>query len=170
MASAEVYANACGVTLYLEPVPDGALWLNCDADCVDRILLNLLSNAIKNTPEGGAVRVSLRWEADACRISVADDGCGIAPEVLPHIFDRFRTEQPSLSGRQDGSGLGLALTKALVELHGGEIRVESAPGQGSRFTFSLSRTLPLTEAGTPQAAVRREALNSRARVELYRLK
>lgn len=170
VASAEVYANACGVTLYLEPVPDGALWLNCDADCVDRILLNLLSNAIKNTPEGGAVRVSLRWEADACRISVADDGCGIAPEVLPHIFDRFCTEQPSLSGRQDGSGLGLALAKALVELHGGEIRVESAPGQGSRFTFSLSRTLPLTEAGTPQAAVRREALNSRARVELYRLK
>ncbi len=103
---------------------------------VKQILLNLLSNAVKFTPDGGHVDVSAKLDTDKIEIAVRDTGVGIAPEDQAALFEEFR--QVGDSGRKaEGTGLGLALTKKFVELHGGAIRVQSSPGSGSTFTVSL---------------------------------
>jgi signal transduction histidine kinase len=98
-----------------------------------QILLNLLSNSIKFTPAGGRVAVQARLNGAGLEVAVSDTGIGIAPEDQGAVFEEFRQVGP----RAEGTGLGLALTKRFVELHGGAIRLESAPGQGSTFTFTL---------------------------------
>ena len=100
-----------------------------------QILLNLLSNAVKFTPENGSIAVTGKRLARAIEVSVSDNGIGIAPEDQAAIFEEF--SQLSGDYRSEGTGLGLALAKKLVELHGGAMRVESALGKGARFTFSL---------------------------------
>jgi CheY-like chemotaxis protein len=108
---------------------------------------NLLSNAVKFTPAGGQVEVVLAREAGEAAIRVSDSGIGIAPDFLPHVFDRFRQQDASITRRHGGLGLGLSIARQLVELHGGTIAVESA-GEGAGTTFSLR--LPLA-GPAPQA-------------------
>lgn len=103
-----------------------------------QIMNNLLSNAVKFTPTGGTVTVRLRdGEDGALVVDVADTGIGIRPEALERIFLPFVQEDSALGRRYEGTGLGLSLTKRLVELHGGRIEVDSAPGAGSRFTVVI---------------------------------
>ena len=114
---------------------------------VKQILLNLLSNAVKFTPEGGRIIVAARPADDMVEVSVTDTGIGIAPEDCKAVFEEFRQVGTDYTKKAEGTGLGLALTKKFVELHGGKIWVTSEVGKGSTFAF----TLPVT--ATPQAAV-----------------
>ncbi len=104
---------------------------------VKQILLNLLSNAVKFTPEGGRVDVNAALNGSAVRIAVKDTGIGIAPEDHAAVFEEFKQVGRDYTRKAEGTGLGLALTKRFVELHGGEIRLESRLGEGSTFTFTL---------------------------------
>jgi signal transduction histidine kinase len=102
-----------------------------------QIMLNLLSNAVKFTPEGGSVAVAARPFDSALEVSVADTGVGIAAEDQETVFEEFKQVGRDYTRKAEGTGLGLALTKRFVELHGGSIRLQSAPGKGSTFTFTL---------------------------------
>jgi signal transduction histidine kinase len=105
---------------------------------LQQVVSNLLTNAVKFTPEGGHVEVRLRRMADDAELCVRDTGRGIRPEFLPHVFDRFRQEEADERGRHGGLGLGLAITRHIVELHGGEIRAASeGVGRGASFTVRL---------------------------------
>ncbi len=108
-----------------------------DALRIRAVLNNLLANALRYTPAAGSVMVSVERIDNKARIEVSDTGNGIAPEALPHVFDRFYKGRDS-----SGTGLGLAIAKQLVQAHAGEIHAESTPEQGSRVWF----TLPITEA------------------------
>ena len=108
------------------------LWI--DPDLLEKVFFNLLSNAFKFTPEGGSVRIELTEEEDRVFIQVIDTGSGIQPGNLPHLFDRFYTEDRSM-----GTGIGLHLVKEYIHMHGGEIRVESEPGQRTTFTVCLRK-------------------------------
>jgi PAS domain S-box-containing protein len=109
-----------------------------DAARLQQIVWNLVSNAIKFTSRGGAVEVVLERHGPHARISVRDTGQGIEPKFLPHLFERFRQGDPSLSRRHGGLGLGLSIVRSLVELHGGRVRAHSAgEGQGSTFVVEL---------------------------------
>lgn len=112
-----------------------------DAVRLQQIAWNLMSNAIKFSPEGSTVRVSLQREGTHARLVVADAGVGIAPEFLPHLFDRFRQADASIARRFGGLGLGLTIVKQLVELHGGTVDAHSQ-GEGCGATFVI--TLPLS--------------------------
>jgi signal transduction histidine kinase len=102
-----------------------------------QILLNLLSNAVKFTPDGGRIDVSARRIDDNIIVAVHDTGIGIAPEDQEAVFEEFRQVGRHYTSKQEGTGLGLALTRRFVELHGGRISVESTPGKGSTFTFTI---------------------------------
>mgnify|MGYP000247155333 FL=1 len=108
------------------------LWI--DPDLLEKVFFNLLSNAFKFTPEGGSVRIELTEEGDRVFIQVIDTGSGIRPANLPHLFDRFYTEDRSM-----GTGIGLHLVKEYIHMHGGEIHVESEPGQRTTFTVCLRK-------------------------------
>lgn len=134
--------------------PPGPLVAELDHGRMLQVLANLLSNAIKFTPRGGTVEVGVEAASGGLRFSVADDGPGIPAAMLDAVFERFRQV-----GRDDprGHGLGLYISKCIVEAHGGRIWVESEPGHGSRFTF----TLPLH--GARRRPVRATASRSRGR-------
>jgi signal transduction histidine kinase len=103
-----------------------------------RIIVNLLSNALKFTPKGGRVTVRVEMTGEnAVRIAVADTGVGIAAEDLPHLFAKYEQAGSRSAQGENGTGLGLYITRQLVELHGGEIHVESEVGYGSTFSFTL---------------------------------
>jgi signal transduction histidine kinase len=104
---------------------------------VKQVLLNLLSNALKFTPEGGRIDVAATVTDNAIEISVSDTGVGIAAEDQAAVFEEFRQVGRHYTNKQEGTGLGLALTRRFVELHGGAIRLESEPGKGSTFTFTI---------------------------------
>ena len=110
-----------------------------DPTRIRQILYNLLSNAIKFTPTGGTVSVSVAHVLDepSVRITVSDTGIGISDEERDHIFDKFYQVGVTTDGVREGTGLGLAICQQLVEMHGGRIWVESEPGQGSQFHFTL---------------------------------
>ena len=108
------------------------LWI--DPDLLEKVLVNLLSNAFKFTPEGGSVRIELTEEGGRVFIRVIDTGSGIRPANLPHLFDRFYTEDRSM-----GTGIGLQLVKEYIHMHGGEIHVKSEPGQRTTFTVCLRK-------------------------------
>jgi signal transduction histidine kinase len=110
---------------------------HADERKVKQVLLNLLSNAVKFTPEGGRVDVTAQMDTDHVEIAVRDTGAGIAAEDQASLFEEFRQVGRDRLRKAEGTGLGLALTKRFVELHGGRIRVESAPGKGSTFAFTL---------------------------------
>jgi signal transduction histidine kinase len=109
--------------------------IEADERRLSQILFNLLSNAVKFTPEAGRVELSARMAGDSVEVSVADTGIGISAEDAGKIFEEFYQVRPGIP--HEGTGLGLALTKRLVELHGGEITLVTAPGAGSTFTFTL---------------------------------
>ena len=102
-----------------------------------QIFYNLLSNALKFTPDGGSILVKAEMTEDFAWISVSDTGIGIPPEEHESIFDKFHQVGAATSGMREGTGLGLPITKRLVEEHGGKIRVDSEPGRGSRFSFTI---------------------------------
>ena len=108
-----------------------------DMEKFDKVVYNLLSNAMKFTPEGGTISVRLKSERDRCILQVQDTGIGIVKEQIPHLFERFRQAEGSANRSYEGSGLGLALVKELVELHGGQVTLESVYGQGTTFTLWL---------------------------------
>jgi signal transduction histidine kinase len=117
-----------------------------DAVRLQQVLCNLLTNAVKFTPRGGEVEIALRPLPGRAAISVKDTGIGIAPEFLPHVFERFR-QHPSAARAHGGLGLGLAIARHLVELHGGEIAAESGgEGRGATFTVRLPLDEPLGAA------------------------
>jgi signal transduction histidine kinase len=120
--------------------------IEADERKVKQILFNLLSNAVKFTPAGGSVTLAARADGRQAIISVRDTGVGISPEEQASIFEEFYQLAPGMT--QEGTGLGLALTKRLVDLHGGELTVHSAPGAGSTFTvrLPLRRTAAATSA------------------------
>jgi signal transduction histidine kinase len=109
-----------------------------DPDRLQQVVWNLLSNAIKFTPEGGSIQLRLRRAGAHVEIAVTDTGDGIAADFLPHVFDRFRQADTGSRRRYGGLGLGLAIVRHLVELHGGTVNAESAGmGQGSTFRVLL---------------------------------
>jgi signal transduction histidine kinase len=135
-------AKAKGVQLRREFAKPECLVFG-DPHRLQQVVWHLVSNAIKFTPRGGLALVSVRSEGSDCEIGVTDTGTGIAQELLPFVFDRFWRADPSAEQRFSGLGLGLALAKRLVELHGGAITATSAgPNQGSTFTVTLPRVAP----------------------------
>jgi signal transduction histidine kinase len=133
-------ATKQGVQLSLELAP-GAVLIEGDERRLRQVIFNLLSNAVKFTPDGGSVVVASSQMDHEVQVSVTDTGPGIAPEDQERIFEEFQQTGVGVEQRE-GTGLGLALSKRLVELHGGRIWVESETGHGSRFVF----TLPAKEA------------------------
>lgn len=106
-----------------------------DPQRIDQVLRNLIENALKQTEEEGHITVTLKEEANSAKVTVEDDGKGIAKEDLPHIFERFYKVDESREN--EGTGLGLTLAKQIIEAHGGEIEVESVEGEGSQFSFTI---------------------------------
>jgi PAS domain S-box-containing protein len=130
-------ADAKGVSLISE-VESHDLLVHADRMRLEQVVMNLLSNAVKFTPRGGEIRIAVMQQREFATIVVSDTGQGIDPELLPHIFERFRQGDSSSTRRHGGLGLGLAIAHQLVRLHGGEIEVESAGlNEGSRFTVRL---------------------------------
>jgi signal transduction histidine kinase len=132
-----------------------------DRDLVHRVLANLLTNALKHTPRGTeiSVHVSLSEKGDAHVLCVRDTGEGVPKEFLTKIFDKFSQAESKKKNVRVGSGLGLAFCKLAVEAHGGRIWVESEPGRGSAFFFTLPRALPLKGGGpTPAEHPRRDPI------------
>ncbi|WP_025745646.1 sensor histidine kinase [Kallotenue papyrolyticum] len=150
--------DLCRNLRLLEPerriVCDNALELAVlgDPDALKQVLLILVDNALKFTPVTGTIRIATAAREQSVAISVQDTGIGIAPEALPHIFERFYRADSARTG--GGSGLGLAIAKTLIEHQGGTISVESAPGRGSTFTVVLPRAavaLPQEAQSAPVA-------------------
>ena len=143
-------ADAKGVRL--QPVLDSHATIVGDADRLQQIAWNLLTNAIKFTPRGGRVQIRLHREHSYVELTVADDGQGIDKAFMPHIFERFRQADPSSTRKVGGLGLGLAIVRSLVELHGGVVTARSeGAGRGSTFVVRLP-TAPL-RADRAQAQV-----------------
>jgi len=110
-----------------------------DAQHVGRVLFNLVGNALRHTPPGGQIRIRA-WRAGRdVRVEVRDSGEGIQPEDLEHLFERFYRGEKSRSRATGGAGLGLAIARGIVEAHGGRIEVDSQPGLGARFTFTIPK-------------------------------
>lgn len=164
------YAESKTIQLDFEPKQE-ELIMDYDPEKITAIVSNLLSNAIKFTPEGGKVKLEVgaldaelvrRLDSssgaslsdfplptsDFLQLTIADSGIGIPPEKLPHIFDRFYQADDASTRKAEGTGIGLALTKELVKLLGGEIQVESREGQGTTFSVFLpiTRNAPIAEA------------------------
>jgi signal transduction histidine kinase/CheY-like chemotaxis protein len=137
-----------------------------DPGRLQQVLWNLLSNAVKFTPNGGVVGVELAYGDEQATIRVVDSGIGIDPDFLPHVFDRFRQQDASITRQHGGLGLGLAIVRQLVELHGGTIAVDS-PGQGAGTTFTLH--LPLAQPAAAAPPGRAGAPEVRAQAPEHRL-
>ena len=121
------------------PAPSSSLQVKADRDRLEQILVNLLANALHYTEMGGKVHLAARAVAERIEFVVQDSGIGIAPEHLPHIFERFYRVDRSRSrkGNSGGSGIGLTIVRRLVEAQGGDIWIESEPGNGTTVHFSL---------------------------------
>jgi signal transduction histidine kinase len=119
-------------------MPDGPVWLDADLMRLSQVVSNLLNNAAKYTPEGGTIVLSTRREGNEVVVTVSDNGVGIPSDMLPRVFDLFTQVRDTLDRSRGGLGIGLALVKQLVEMHGGSITAESAgPGGGSAFRLRL---------------------------------
>ena len=122
-----------------------------DPDRIQQVVWNLLSNAVKFTPAGGRVSIRLRRAEGNARIEVTDSGKGISPQFLPHVFERFRQADATTQRLQGGLGLGLAISRQLVEMHGGAIRADS-PGEGRGAVFTVELPLASTLDAVPPPA------------------
>jgi CheY-like chemotaxis protein/anti-sigma regulatory factor (Ser/Thr protein kinase) len=135
-----------------------------DPDRIQQVVWNLLNNAVKFTDKGGRVSAQLRRVDAAVEIRVTDRGRGISPQFLPHVFDRFRQADATITRAQGGLGLGLSISRQLVELHGGTIRAESeGPGKGATFTVEL----PLGDVRSEVGWTGRAATSSGAAAEPF---
>lgn len=147
-------ANAKSIALNIQ-IDEAAGVVNGDPDRLQQIAWNLISNAIKFTGEGGhvSVKVECAESSEAVRLRVSDTGKGISPEFLPHVFDRFRQADSTTTRSHGGLGLGLAIVRQLIEIHGGRIRAESG-GEGKGATFiaefpSMDATRHQSQPATP---------------------
>ncbi len=139
-------AARAGVTLAVTGNLEDWPKLRADATKLRQIVLNLVSNAIKFTPDGGSVTLDLRaTPRGGFTIEVTDTGIGMRPEDIPAVLEPFRRLSPAHSAEYQGAGLGLPLTKALVELHGGDVEIVSTPGTGTRVTVTLPPHLAIRE-------------------------
>ena len=138
-------ATKHGIQLGLDVAPELGV-ISADERKFKQILLNLLSNAVKFTPDGGRVEVKATRSDGGIQVAVTDTGIGIAPQDQEAVFEEFRQVGTDYTSKQEGTGLGLALTRRFVELHGGRIWLTSAPGKGSTFYF----TIPDRPASTVQ--------------------
>ncbi len=130
----QLQAERAGLNLHMD-CPGSLPAVRADPVRVQQVLVNMIHNAIKFTPTGGEIFISARAEERNIVFSVRDTGVGIAPDVLPRIFERFYTADRARSG--GGTGLGLSIARHIIQAHGGQIWVESAPGAGSTFYFTL---------------------------------
>jgi CheY-like chemotaxis protein len=143
-------------------LPPAPLWLRADKDRLLQVLVNLLNNAAKYTDPGGHILVAAAREGDEAVVRIADNGVGIAPDKLPGIFELFVQEERSLDRAQGGLGIGLALVKRLIELHGGRVEADSeGQGKGSEFVVRMP-ALPV-ERGEEGGATPGTNSGSRAR-------
>jgi CheY-like chemotaxis protein len=131
-----------GITLKMELAPEADVRILADQRKLKQIMFNLLTNAVKFTPAGGTVDVNGERDGDFIKITVADTGLGIKKEDIPKLFQTFTQLESVYTKEYEGTGLGLALTRRLVELQGGRIWVKSLFGMGSRFSF----TIPLAQS------------------------
>ena len=113
--------------------------VTADRDKISQVIVNLLSNALKYTQNAGTVQVTVNGTHDAVEIKVKDTGIGIPPEDLPHIFERFYRADKSRNRLTGGAGIGLTITKAIIDAHGGSIKVTSRVGEGTEFIVSLPK-------------------------------
>jgi PAS domain S-box-containing protein len=133
-------------------LPATSLWVEADPTRLDQVVENLLNNAAKYTEPGGHIWVTARYEGEEIVLRVRDTGIGIAPELLPRVFDLFTQADRSLDRSQGGLGIGLTLVRRLVELHGGQVEAHSpGPGQGSEFVMRLP-ALPVASPGNSTQA------------------
>jgi signal transduction histidine kinase len=139
--SVELEIDRCGQRLTVA-LPEAPVWVRADAGRLVQVLINLLGNASKYTDAGGEVRLAVECEAETATVRVSDSGIGIAPAVLPHVFEPFMQVQSALPRSRMGIGIGLALVSSLVASHGGRVTAASAGlGQGSEFTVHLPLTV-----------------------------
>jgi PAS domain S-box-containing protein len=129
-------------------MPKQPIWVNADAARLEQVMVNLLTNAAKYTDQGGHIWLTVQQEGEEAVVRVRDTGVGIAPEILPRIFDLFTQAERSLDRSQGGLGIGLALVQRLVEMHEGTVTVSSELGQGSEFVVRL----PLVPAPQRQSS------------------
>jgi two-component system sensor histidine kinase KdpD len=130
-------AALAGQHTFTTEVPPGLPAVRADAQRIAQVLLNLVGNAAKYAPPGTRITVTAAHDGDYVRVSVADEGPGIAPEDRPHVFEAFRRGSDGHARQTKGAGLGLAICKGLVEAHGGRIWVEDHPGPGTTVSFTL---------------------------------
>ena len=152
-------AAAKSIELRFVPV-DGSIAVAGDPGRLQQLVSNLLSNAVKFTPERGSIEVALQKNGDRVQLLVRDNGIGIAPEFLPHVFDRFTQADTSAARRAGGLGIGLALVRHIALLHGGQVRADSpGVGRGATFTVELPAVSPamLAVPGKPLDERRRPA-------------
>jgi two-component system CheB/CheR fusion protein len=149
LQAVQAAAAAKEISLALSSDPGRAMILG-DPDRLQQIAWNLLSNAVKFTPRGGRVTVAVRLVDSHLELRVSDTGKGIAPGFLPHVFERFRQAEGRPSRAEHGLGLGLAIVRNLVELHGGTVRAES-PGEGQGATFTVTFPVPTLLLGARTA-------------------
>ncbi|CAN5349358.1 HAMP domain-containing sensor histidine kinase [soil metagenome] len=148
VAAAAPTFNRAGVTLSLDR-PDDCVVL-VDQDRLQEVLANLLSNALRHTPAGGRVTLGAVSSGQTVRLSVTDTGEGIDATHLPRVFERFYRIDSHRAHQHGGSGIGLAITRALVQAHDGRVQAHSAgPGKGSTFTITLPTAAPLSTEGEP---------------------
>jgi two-component system, sensor histidine kinase len=122
-------------------------WIHGDVVRIEQVLTNILTNAVKYTPPGGQIRVALRADGPDAVLSIEDSGCGISPSLLPFIFDMYVQADETIDRARGGLGIGLALVRRLVELHGGTVDASSdGEGHGSRFTVRLRKIPPAETA------------------------
>jgi signal transduction histidine kinase len=144
-ATSQLFADK-GIALETQ-LPERVPLVVADRDRLQQVLLNLLSNAVKFSPSrDGLVRVALTLEPERVRVDVTDNGVGVDPRDHDSIFEKFRQVGDTLTDKPRGTGLGLPISRQIVRQFGGELRVESVPGQGATFSF----TLPLTSAAGGQ--------------------
>jgi signal transduction histidine kinase len=132
-----------GVVLSAE-LESELLWISADVGLIERALENVLDNALRYTPEGGRIDIRLEPLADRLHIEIRDTGPGMAADEVPLVFNRFyRVANPNARVEDRGAGLGLAIAKRAVELHGGNIHCESQVGEGTTFRFDLPSETPV---------------------------
>jgi signal transduction histidine kinase len=140
---------------YYITVPEGPLWVDGDRQRLEQVFGNLLTNAIKYTPRGGAVQLDIRGDGQTVSVHVVDTGVGLAPEMQERVFEPFAQVDTSLERAQGGLGLGLALVRSIVQLHGGTVSAGSEGlGRGSRFSVNLPQTdaAVVTQSAPPDAS------------------
>ncbi len=137
----QLAAQQQGVTLRVEHPPQ-LPFVHADIGLIERVLANLIENALRYTPAGGRVTLSLTAAVNTVKLAIADSGCGIPAEDLPYVFERFYRVEKTRQGHNGGAGLGLAIAKRILDLHGSAVSVQSVINNGTEFSFELSAAPP----------------------------